>query len=456
VTQTDPAGNGSAASTDGFNLDTIAPTVVTAAITSAMGAQNNTLNAGDVVSVTVTFNEAVDVTGVPQVTLNVGGVSRTAAYASGFGTTALVFTYTIQSGDTDANGISINAGSIALNGGSIADAAGNAAVLTFAAAADNPSYLVDTTAPTVASFTTNLVAGTYGPGTLLTITATISEALQPGAQLLVTLNTTAATPVTLQSVNGTTFTGSYTIVPGDTTAGQSLAIVGVTPTNTANPSTAVTDAAGNALVVGGANLPPNVVVDGDLKLVPQSGFTDTSSGITNLGIVTAIPIRFNAPVTGLTLNGIVLMLDGRQPLSLRGASLIGSGASYTLIVPRLTTNPKGVYALIIKPDSGIVAAENGVGFKAPLYLLWGNGTTGLTPAGSLAMMRLVAWTGAAGSTLRSTSVSTASTGVQPPTSANAQPRSVSTSAAPRPTTTVAATTAKPAVVAAPTKRPLRK
>jgi len=143
-----------ATSTFSILVDTTAPTVSSVVITSATGIQNNRLNAGDVVSVTVTLNEVVTVTGTPRLSLNIGGISKIAEYFSGTGTSALVFQYTIAAGDTDANGISIAANSLALNGGTINVAAGNAANLSFSALTDNASYLVDTTAPTAAVIST--------------------------------------------------------------------------------------------------------------------------------------------------------------------------------------------------------------------------------------------------------------------------------------------------------------
>ncbi len=147
---TDVAGNPNIAS-NAFSIvsDTTGPSVVSIAITSATGAQNNFLNAGDIVTVTVTMNEATVVTGTPQLALNVGGITQQANYFGGTGTTSLTFTYTIVSGDTDVNGISVNANSLTLNGGTLQDAVGNNATLTHAAVADNASYKVDTTAPTV-------------------------------------------------------------------------------------------------------------------------------------------------------------------------------------------------------------------------------------------------------------------------------------------------------------------
>ena len=128
-------------------LDTTPPTLVSEAITSATGIQNKYLNAGDVVSVTVTMSEVVTVTGTPLLALNIGGTTVQASYASGTGSAALVFNYTIQAGQTDTNGISIAANALSLNSGTIKDLAGNAATLTAVAVADNSNYAVDTSAP---------------------------------------------------------------------------------------------------------------------------------------------------------------------------------------------------------------------------------------------------------------------------------------------------------------------
>lgn len=151
VVATDAAGNASEqAVTLGIIdlVDETAPTVSSIAITGATGIQNSTLNAGDVVSVTVTMSEATTVTGTPQLALTIGGATVQADYVSGSGTTALVFQYTILAGQNDGNGIGIAADSLRLNGGALTDAAGNAAVLAHGAVADHAGYLVDTTAPT--------------------------------------------------------------------------------------------------------------------------------------------------------------------------------------------------------------------------------------------------------------------------------------------------------------------
>jgi len=169
-----------------YKVDTTLPTVSSVAITSAEGIQNSFLNAGDNVSVTVTFSENVPVTNTPQLTLAVGDDNRTADYASsGIGGTTLVFQYMIQAGDNDSNGISIRANALALNNGTIRDLAGNNATLTHSAVDNNSSYKVDTTLPTVSNvaFSSELTEGRqilsgYGflnEGDNVSVTATFSE-----------------------------------------------------------------------------------------------------------------------------------------------------------------------------------------------------------------------------------------------------------------------------------------
>ena len=80
---------------------------------------SDTFERGEQIEVTVTFNKAVDVTGVPQLALAIGSATRQANYASGTGTASLVFRYTVQSSDADTDGISIGASALSLNGGTI-------------------------------------------------------------------------------------------------------------------------------------------------------------------------------------------------------------------------------------------------------------------------------------------------------------------------------------------------
>jgi hypothetical protein len=107
--------------------------------------------------VQVVFNEAVTVTGTPQLTLETGATDRVVNYASGSGTNTLTFTYTIQANDTSGDLTYVATDSLALNGGTIKNSSTQDAVLTLPSPSAtgslgaNKSLVVDTTAPSTPS-----------------------------------------------------------------------------------------------------------------------------------------------------------------------------------------------------------------------------------------------------------------------------------------------------------------
>lgn len=82
------------------------------------------------ISFNVTFSQVVNVLGIPRLTLNVGGVTRYATYASGSASSTLTFTYNVSGTDFDLNGISLFS-PIDLNSGSIRNASGIDSNLVF-------------------------------------------------------------------------------------------------------------------------------------------------------------------------------------------------------------------------------------------------------------------------------------------------------------------------------------
>ena len=97
------------------------PTVSSVAFTSTPASgQNNTYKLNDIIDVTVTFSEAVIVTGTPQIDLTIGSTDAYKAdYESGSTTTKLLFQYTVKNTDEDTDGASINENGLKLNSGSI-------------------------------------------------------------------------------------------------------------------------------------------------------------------------------------------------------------------------------------------------------------------------------------------------------------------------------------------------
>ena len=144
-------------------VDGVAPAISSVSIASDPG-DDNLYGAGDEVIVTVSFNEAVVIDGAPQMALDFDGTARTADYYDplsaikrtfGYDTLITVpsasFTYTVQVGDADADGIAIGADSISLNGATIQDRAGNGAILSHSVLGDDDGHKVDGVKPTISS-----------------------------------------------------------------------------------------------------------------------------------------------------------------------------------------------------------------------------------------------------------------------------------------------------------------
>lgn len=131
------------------------------------------------------------------------------------GTTILKFRYVLQSGDTDADGISTGT-SITLNSGSIKDAAGNAAVLTFTAPATT-GVLVDAVAPVI-SGVTSPDAGTYEAGDTLWFKVAFDENVDvtgmPSIEL--TIGSSIKQAVYVSGSGSDTLRFGYEVVLGDT------------------------------------------------------------------------------------------------------------------------------------------------------------------------------------------------------------------------------------------------
>ena len=97
-------------------IDTTTPSVISLAESPSSG----DFGVGQTVTFTLTMSETVNVTGIPKLELNDGGV---ATYVSGSGTNSLTFTYTVATGQNIAN---LAATTLDLNSATIADGAGNA------------------------------------------------------------------------------------------------------------------------------------------------------------------------------------------------------------------------------------------------------------------------------------------------------------------------------------------
>ena len=130
-----------------------APTIVTGGVAvTSTPTSSDTYGTGETITIGVTFDQAVAVTGTPEFEFSLAdsGASENverAALTGGAGTTALIFSYTVQAGDSDDNGISIGDQDDTLkldSGDAIRGAVGGLdAVLTHAAPGTQSSHKVD-------------------------------------------------------------------------------------------------------------------------------------------------------------------------------------------------------------------------------------------------------------------------------------------------------------------------
>ena len=150
-------------------------TAITAVSIVSDAGDNDIYGPRDAIDVRVTFGNAVDVTGVPQLGLEVAGETRQADYFRGKGTSRLTFRYLVADDDdangdgVDNDGVSIPANSITLNGGSITDKRNMVNVLLdHDPVAASTSHKVNGTLATVAPLETPvaLPQGTLWSGTL--------------------------------------------------------------------------------------------------------------------------------------------------------------------------------------------------------------------------------------------------------------------------------------------------
>ena len=280
--------------------DTTAPTVpsVVASGSGIDGSGNGDLNAGHVVTFTVTMSEVVTVAGgVPTLSLNNGG---TANYSGGSNSNALTFSYTVGAGQ-DTSDLAVT--SFNLNGATVSDAAGNSA--NVAGAVTNPPGIlqIDTTAPTVPSVVASGSGidgsgnGDLNAGHVVTFTVTMSEVVTvAGGVPTLSLNNGGTANYSGGS-NSNALTFSYTVG-----AGQDTSDLAVTSFNL-NGAT-VSDAAGNSADVAGAvTNPPGILqIDTTAPTVPSvvasgSGIDGSGNGDLNAGHVVTFTVTMSEVVT---------------------------------------------------------------------------------------------------------------------------------------------------------------
>ncbi len=197
--------------------DTTPPTLSSFTSTTS----NGTYGIGGTVNITANFNEALGASSTMTVVLDTGA-SVTLSTISG---TTLTGTYTVATGNSSSD-LTVSS----ITSASVNDAAlNNATSYTVPVApnniADTKALVIDGVLPTLTSITSTTTDGSYGIDGSINITATFSEALGSGSTMTVLLNTGAS--VTLNTVSGSTLTGTYTVTSSNTPV-QDLTVTSIT------------------------------------------------------------------------------------------------------------------------------------------------------------------------------------------------------------------------------------
>jgi len=351
-TLTDTAGNANtASSTLSIAYDTQAPSITS--ITSS----SSVLLVGQTSTVTFTVSEATTNFEVGDISVSGGTLSSFSSASSTSYTVVFTPTADTQSGS----------GSISVAGAQFTDAAGNSN-----SASSSVSFTYDTLAPTISSFTSSTLNGTYVAGSTIALSATTSEAIQSGNTVTVTLDTGATVTLTAASA-GTSLSGTYTVASGQSssdltvssfTIGTVLDTAGNAMTSTTVPSGASNIAGAKALVVDG--VAPTVTsfssstADGTYAIGETIAISATTTEAIQSGNTLTVTLDTGATVTltaasaGTSLSGTYTVGSGQSSSDLTVSSFtIGTvadtagNAMTSTTVPSGTSNIAGSKAIVI-------------------------------------------------------------------------------------------------------------
>ena len=323
-------------------ITAVPPDISSVALTSAPGT-DNTYAIGDSVAATVTFSEAVDITGSPQLELDFAGTAKAAGCATGTNTTTMVCEYEVVANDSAPDGVEIEANK--LTGGTIY-ATGSTTInadLDHTAVAIDADHKVDGIRPTLVTTAPDApTTSTDGTKVILTFSETLlSLVLRSNITIQangVTVSTTAAsvtgttveltltTALTASATNITVELDAFSVQDAAGNANSSLAVTGVT--NAVTPTPPGQPAAPSVSSVAGSTTSLSVTWTAPTNTGPAIDNYDLQYRQGTNGTFTDGPQNetgTSATITGLTANTLYQVQvratnsDGNSPWSLSGS-----------------------------------------------------------------------------------------------------------------------------------------
>ena len=311
-------GTGTASNVDNATTDaatTPAPVIVTDGVqVTSTPAAGDTYRLNETIEITVTFDNAVTVNtsgGTPRIQFRLdGALNRWAEYSSGSGGTALSFTYTVQSGDKDDNGIWLEENFLQLQGGTISAAADNTvdATLTY----DEPGLQSE-----------HKVNGSTVPGAPRNLTATAGGASFIGLAWLAPADNggSAITGYKIEvSPNGTTWTDLVANTGG---TGTTYSHSGLSDGTTRHYRVSAINANGTGPASGTASATTTAATT-----VPgaPTGLSATASGTARINLSWTVPSdNGGSPITGYKIE---VSSDGGSNWTDRVANTNSTGTTY--------------------------------------------------------------------------------------------------------------------------------
>lgn len=306
-------------------VPTGAPTPV---VTSVAVPANGTYKAGNPLYFTVNFDLPVAVTGTPQIALTVGGAPRIANYVSGSGSSALVFSHTVQAGDMAPSGIAITG--LSANGGTIRTAATVDANLALNDIGNTSGVLIDTASPQVQAVS---VVGSPAPNaTEITLEIVFSKPVS-GFSLWNVIPLAPVGTTTLSNLR-TDDNTTYQLDFGMTAPGNYG--IGI-------PAGAVSDAAGNS----------NAAYTNNAVWVRKSGDASLSSLVSSAGALSPVfatgTLNYTLAVDHDTDTIMLtpLVSNSSATVTVNGQAVAAGSASPLLA---LAVGPNAVAIVVTAPD----------------------------------------------------------------------------------------------------------
>jgi len=341
VTLPAPGAGGSISVSSNIVIDAVVPTV--SELTST--ANNGSYGTGERIPIQIVFSEAVTVTGPPRLLVN-AAVASEAVYASGSGSTTLVFNYDVTANHSTSDLDVQVMNSLLLNGGTIQDGAGNNAALTLPppgathSLGANKDIVINAVSPTVTGVTSSKDNNTYKVGVEILVQVSFSGPVEVTGTPRLEMETGPTTRyATYVERSGNILVFSYTVGAQDSTADldykstSALTLNGGTIRDSlGNPATLTLPSPG---ATGSLGFAKALVIDGVSAMITNVTSTNANGPYAE-GETISIQISFSSSVVvpesahlAMNAGGYATWAGGNGTTTLTFTYVIGAGATTT-------------------------------------------------------------------------------------------------------------------------------